>query len=146
MVWLDEEGQLAVAGFLFAFGDFDSACFVDVVGFELGEDDLGAFDDVSRKPGDFGDVDAVALVGGAFDDFVEEDDVIAVLADGDVPIAGIGKRLGQLGQFVIVRREQCAAMDLIVQKFGDRPCQRDAIVSARATTDLVEDDEAAVAG
>ena len=47
---------------------------------------------------------------------------------------------------MIVRSEQRAAADLVVDVFDDRPGQRHAIVGARAASDLVEDHEAAVRG
>ena len=36
--------------------------------------------------GETGDVDAVAFVGGAVDDLVEEDDLVFPFADGDVEV------------------------------------------------------------
>ena len=51
-------------------------------------------------------------------------------------------RRRQLGEFVVVRREQRPAADAVVQVLRDAPGQRHAVVGAGAPADLVEDDEA----
>src|SRR3712207_7939011 len=47
--------------------------------------------------------------------------------------------LRQVGQLVVVRREQRAAADDVVQVLGDGPRERHAVVGARAAADLVQD-------
>ena len=96
-----------------------------------------------RDAGQPGDVDAVALVGAAGDDPVEEDDLAVPLADRDVGVAQPGPGLLQVDQLVIVGGEQRPAADDVMQVLGDRPGERDAVEGARAAADLVEDDKGA---
>ena len=49
----------------------------------------------------------------------------------------------ELGELVVVRREERAAADDVVEVLGDGPRDREAVVRARAAADLVEDDERA---
>ena len=70
-----------------------SAC-VDVrlvLGFEPGEDFAGPFVDAARHAGELGDVDAVALVGRAGDDLVQEHDLVLPLLHGDVEVPHAGE-------------------------------------------------------
>ena len=91
-------------------------------------------------------MDAVAFVRSACDDFAEEDDRVVPFADCDVPVfhAAAGER--EFGEFVVVRGEERAALWLVVQKFGDAPCDAEAVERARAASDFIEDDEAARGG
>ena len=57
-------------------------------------------------------MDAVALVGAAGDDPVQEDDLALALADGDVGVAEPGLGLLQLDQLVVVRGEEGPAADV----------------------------------
>ncbi len=56
------------------------------------------------------DVDAVAAVGAAFDDAVEEDDLVLPLAHGDVQVFHAGEAGREVGQLVVVRREERVAL------------------------------------
>jgi hypothetical protein len=60
-------------------------------------------------------VDAVALVRRAVDDLVQEDDVVLPFLDGHVQVLDAAQRTGQIGQLVIVRGEQRAAADPVVE-------------------------------
>ena len=113
--------------------------------FEEGEDLAGPFEHRGRDAGQARDVDAVALVGAAGDDPVEEDDLPLALADGDVGVAEPRLGLLELDELVVVGGEQGAAADDVVQVLGDRPGERDAVEGAGAAADLVEDDQAAAA-
>ena len=46
------------------------------------------------ESGETGDLDAVAFVGAAFDDFSEEDDLVLPFAHGDVEVFERGERDG----------------------------------------------------
>jgi hypothetical protein len=72
---------------------------------------------------------------------MKEHDGAVVLARADRDVAHVGRRLGELGQLVVVGREQRAAFPVVVQVLGDGPGDREAVVGARAAADLVEDDE-----
>ena len=87
-------------------------------------------------------MDAVALVGRPGDDLVQEHDLVLPLAHGHVEVLHAGKRFLQVGQLVVVRGEQRAAADVLVQVLDHRPGQRHAVVGARAAADLVEDHQA----
>ena len=119
-------------------GDLGPAVAVQVLGFELGQDLLGPLVHGPRHAGQPGDVNAVALVGRAGHDLVQEHDVVLPLLHGHVQVPHARQRLGQVGQLVVVRGKQRAAADLVVQVLDDRPGQRNAVVGARAAADLVE--------
>ena len=110
-------------------------------GFELLEDFLGAVDDVFGEAGEAGDLDAVALFGGAGEDLVEEDDLMVPLLHGDVVVLHGAAALGEGGDLVVVRGEEAAGTDVIVQMLGDAPRDAEAVEGARAAADLVEDDQ-----
>ena len=69
-------------------------------------------------------LDAVTLVCAAGNDLAQENDLLVPFPDRDVEIADAFAFLGELGQLVIVRREECARLDFVVQKFGDAPGNR----------------------
>ena len=114
--------------------------------FEPGEDFFGAVVHAAGDAGELGDVDAVALVGGAGDDLMEEDDLVLPFFDGDVVVGDAGELVGQVGELVVVGGEEGAAADVLVEVFDDGPGEREAVVGAGAAADLVEDDEAARGG
>ncbi len=63
-------------------------------GFEFFEDFGASFDDCFGDTGEFCDVDAVAFVGAAGEDFVEEDDFVLPFAYGDVAVFDVSEELG----------------------------------------------------
>ena len=67
----------------------------DGVLFEVAEFLFGAFYYCVGDAGELGDLDAVALVGGADVDFVEENDGIAVFYSVEVDVADIRVGLGR---------------------------------------------------
>jgi hypothetical protein len=92
---------------------------------QLGQDLLGPLVHLRRDAGQPGDVDAVALVGGAVDDLVQEGDVLFPFLDRHVQILDAGQRTLQIGQLVIVRGEQRPA--------ADRSCRCSTIAQASET-------------
>ena len=64
----------------------------------------------------------------------------------DRVVGDAGAVLRELGELVVVRREQRAAADRVVEVLGDGPRDREAVVGARAAADLVEDHERAPRG
>ena len=113
---------------------------------ELRHDLARTRDHLLRQAGEPRDVDAVALVRAAGDDAAEEHDLVLVLAHRDRDVAHARARVGERDELVIVRREQRARADRVVQVLGDRPRDRDAVERRRAAADLVEDDERAARG
>ena len=59
------------------------------------EDLAGALRRRRGHAGELGDVDAVAAVGAALDDAVEEDDAALLLGDGDAEVAHARQRLAR---------------------------------------------------
>ena len=74
-----------------------------------------------RQAGEARDLDAVALVGAAGDDLAQEDDLLVPFAHGDVVVAHAGAGQLELGQLVVVRGEERARLDFVVQIFRDAP-------------------------
>lgn len=96
---------------------------------EGGEDGASASNDIGRDASEFGDMDAVGLIGLAGEDAVDKDDLglisLAPFADGDVEVFdAAGERFVgagfEVGEFVIVGgKERAGAADSEV--FGDGP-------------------------
>jgi len=79
------------------------------------EDFAGAADDGAGKSGESGDFDTVALVRSAGFDSVEEDNAARVLADCDAHIAQVGEAICEEREFVVMRSEERAAADGVVE-------------------------------
>lgn len=117
-----------------------------MAGFELLEDFFGAGDDVFGEAGKSRDLDAVAFFGAAGEDLAEEDDLLVPLLHGDVVVLHGAAALRERGDLVVVRGEEAAGTDMVVQVLGDAPGDAEAVEGGRAAADLVEDDEAALGG
>lgn len=91
-------------------------------------------------------MDAVAAVGSARHDFVQEHHFALGLFDGHVPVVDFRQRFGELRQLVIVRGEHGAAAEFVMQVLSNGPGEGDAVVGAGAAADFVEDDERTVGG
>ena len=110
------------------------------------EDGFGAVEDGFGEAGEAGDLDAVGFVGGAGEDFVEEDDFLVPLADGDVEVGDGFAGVGEVGELVVVGGEEGAALDLVVEVLGDGPGDGEAVEGGGAAADFVEDDEGFLGG
>ncbi len=81
---------------------------------------------------------------------MQEDHLVCrrVFSDRDVVVAHSRQKIGEINEFVVVRRKQRlrpqarVAMDI----FDDRPCQRQSIVGTGSPPDLVEHQQAAFGG
>src|SRR5207249_2212957 len=98
---------------------------------------LGAIKDFLWQSGKARDLDAVALIGATGDDFAQKNDLLIPFAYHDIQIADAFAILGEFRQLVIVRGEQCARFDLVVEKLCDAPCDGEPVEGGRAATDLV---------
>ena len=78
--------------------------------FELGEHRAGPGDDRWRQPGELGDGDAVAAVGGAVGDLVEQDQIALPFARADVVERQSVEPSGEPRQLVIMGREEGPAL------------------------------------
>ena len=83
-----EQGQLDVAARAFgaAGADLGTSLFVQMFGLQLGQNLLGTLVHAARHAGQPGHVNAVALVGCAGDDLVQEYDLVFPLLHGHVEI------------------------------------------------------------
>ena len=71
---------------------------------------LRAVENFLRQAGQTRDLDAVAFVRAARDDFAQENDLLVPFAHGDVEIANAFAVLGELGQLMIMRGEETCAL------------------------------------
>src|SRR5579884_3361562 len=85
----------------------------------------GATDDGGWKPGELGDRDSVAAVGGAFRHLVQKHEVSLPLAGADVVKREAVEPSCEPRQLMIVGREQGPATDLVVHGFDHRPGDRE---------------------
>ena len=90
-------------------------------------------------------MDAVGAIGGAGDDAIEEDDLVAPFLDLDRGVGGVGQTVGERGQLVIVGGEQDAGAVDLVQIFERGPGDGEPVEGRGASADLVEHDEGALA-
>src|SRR5437870_1130516 len=101
---------------------------------------LRAIENFLWQTGEAGNLDAVTLIGAARDDLAQKDDLIVPFAHGDVEIADATALLGELGQLVVMRREQRARFDSVVEKLGHAPRDREAVERRCSAADLIEND------
>ena len=71
--------------------------------FERIEEFFGAVDDRLGNSGEFGDLDAIATICSAIDEFSQEYDVGFEFFDGDRGVFNAGEEIGELGEFVVMR-------------------------------------------
>ena len=109
--------------------------------FEFFEDFVASVDDCFRDTGEFGDVNAIAFVGSAGEDFVEEDDFVLPFAYGNVAVFDVGEELGEFCYFVVVSCEECSAFEVCCDVLGDCPGESESVVGACSASDFVEYDE-----
>lgn len=109
---------------------------------------LGAVDDGDRQTGEAGDLDAVAAVGGAGDHSADEDDFVVPLFYRHREIAEAGEVFFELGQLLVMRREERAgaAFGVAVEVLDHGPGDGQAVVGRGAAADLVQDDQGAIGG
>ena len=93
-------------------------------------------------------LNAVAAIGSARHDLVQEDDLVLPLARRDVRVYDARQRVGQIGELVIVRREQRLGPAARVRRqiFGDRPRNAQTIEGGGAASDFIEHHQAARGG
>ena len=91
------------------------------------------------------DLDSIALVGRAGRDLAQEHHAVAPLAHEHVEVLHAGHGQHQIGELVIVRREEGLRLHarLVVQVFGHGPRDADAVEGARPPADFVQHHEAA---
>ena len=85
-----------------------------------------------------GDVDPVTASRRASDNAMQEHHGVVLLSNADGQITDPRTVNGKINQFVIMRREQRATANAIMQMFGDRPRQTDAVIRRRATPDFIK--------
>src|SRR5690242_2199807 len=102
----------------------------------------GAVIDGSWDASELRDMNAVAFVRGARDDLMEEHYLIVPFLNGDVEIANARQLIFKIGELMVMRREERAATNLVVDVFDDAPRQRKTVVRTRAAPDFVENHEA----
>ena len=83
----------------------------------------------------------VGAVGASGLEPVEEDDLVTHFAHRDIEVARVLQLFRELGELVVVGRENRLAADRVVQAFRDGPGDRDAVVGRGAAADFVEQHE-----
>ena len=113
-----------------------------MLSFERHQEFLGPRHHLGRQPCQLGHVHAVALVGAACFQAMEEDHLPPRLAHRDVVIPRVLQGLGELHQLVIVGGEHRLAPHPVVQVLAHRPGDRHPVVGRGATADLVQQHQA----
>src|SRR5437763_8973613 len=106
----------------------------------MGKNFFRASQDSFRQAGEARDLYTVAFVRAAGDDFAQKNDLLIPFADGDVQIANAFAILCEFDQFMIMRGKQTAGFDVVVEKFGHAPRDREAVKSRGAAANLVKND------
>src|SRR5437762_116579 len=86
------------------------------------------------------------FIRAAGDDLAQENDLLVPFAHSDVKVADAAAVLGEFGQLVVVRREQRARFDFVVQKFGHAPSDGEPVERRCASANLSENDYAVIRG
>lgn len=122
----DEERELALWFFLEFFEHF-----------------FCALDGFIGQAGEFCDVDAVALVGAAFDDFSKEDDARGDFLYGGLEVDRVGEFIFEFCEFPIVGREESFGLLFVgcEEVFGNCPGDGNSIVGTSATANLIQENE-----
>ena len=107
---------------------------------------LGAGDHRPRQAGKLRHMDAVGTVRRSGRHLVQEDHLTLPLLDPHAMAREGRKPLGQVGQLVIMGREEGAAAIDLVQVLDAGPGDRQAVESGGAAADLVEDHQRTLAG
>ncbi len=105
-----------------------------------------ALDNRGRQSGEASDFNAIAAVGLARSDSVEEDDAIACFFYTDAEIADAIELTGKFCQFVIVSGEECLCTGGGGNVFDHRPGEGQSVVGRRTAANFIENDEAVRGG
>ena len=100
----------------------------------------GLFALAERASGGHQLVRRLAANSAAFDDLVQEDNVVAFLSHGHVVIFDQRQQIGQRGQLVVMGGKEGARLEagMVVQVFDDGPGDGEAVVGAGAPADFVQ--------
>jgi hypothetical protein len=118
----------------------------DALALEAAQQALGLFEDTFRNAGEARDVDPVATVRRARDETVQEDDTVGTFPDREVRVLRGGKPPDEVGELVVVRREETSGPGRVVDVPKRGPRDREAVEGAGPAADLVEQDEGTVVG
>src|SRR5215469_8474280 len=106
------------------------------------EDFPSPLDDAARQTREARNLDAVTFVGATGFHSAQKNDFARCFFDRDVDILHAGKKIGEFGQFVIVRSKKCARASVPLEMFDDGPRNGEAVERSGAAADFVEKDEA----
>src|SRR5581483_11946100 len=95
-------------------------------------------DHLQRQSRQLGDLDSVAAVSRSRLNLAQEDNPAAGFLHGNVIVLHARELFRQLGQLVVVGREEGLCPGSRLQIFNGRPGNGQSIVSRRAATDLIE--------
>ena len=109
-----------------------------VLGFQLGQDHLGAVDHRMRQACQLGHLNPVAAVGHAGDHFMQKHHIAAIFGHAQGQQMQTVELFGQCRQFVEMGGKQATATVLLVQMFNRRPGNRQAVIGGGATADFIE--------
>ena len=107
---------------------------------------LRSIENFLRQPGQPRDLYSIALVRAARNNLAQKNNLVVPLAHRLVEIANAAAFLGKFRQFVIMRREECARPNLVVQKFGHAPGDGKTVECRCSAADLVQNYQAPLGG
>src|SRR5215471_1731344 len=99
---------------------------------------FGAIENFFGQARETGDLYSVTFVSAARDDFAEKNDLLVPFTHSDVKIADAFTILGEFRQLMVMRGEQTARFDLVVEELGHAPRDRESVKSGSATANLVK--------
>ena len=114
--------------------------------FEAGHDLAGAVNHLPGHTGHPGNLDAVAVVGGASDDLAKKNNAVGAFNDCCIVVHHSRKPLFKLGKFVIMCCKKSAGAYRLRDILAHGPGNRHAIERAGTATNLIEQDEARSCG
>ncbi|SVD79806.1 uncharacterized protein METZ01_LOCUS432660, partial [marine metagenome] len=99
------------------------SCGGEVRFFQVSQDFFCAFEYGRWNSSQPRHLDAVTLVSSAINDLTQKDHLIIPFPNGHIKIEYPRQTIGQFGQLMVMRGEQCFCAELLMQIFYNGPCK-----------------------
>ena len=90
----------------------------------MGQNFLRTINDRSRKSGETGYLNTIALIRRSRQDLTEKNNFLFPFPDRDIVVVDALPRVGEIAQLVIVSSKKGATLNPVMKMFGNRPGNR----------------------
>ena len=112
----------------------------------MGQDGFGTVHNHGGHPRQTCHLDAVGLVRRTLHDLAQEDDLLFPFADGHIVILHARPGTGQIRQLMVMRGEQRAGLQLVMQVLRHGPRDGKTVKGSRAAPDLIQNNQGTFRG